>query len=99
MPSQPVSLSVGRAAIRGVLLTLGCGRTNPSPVGPERASIDIAGSPIELILSVQPEHAHDFNRFALAAATTLRRFGEWFGPLPYQQLTIVDPAWHSPGVT
>ena len=26
---------------------------------------------------------------------TLRYYGEWFGPYPYRQITIVDPAWQS----
>ncbi len=61
----------------------------------EQASINVAGLPIELVIRIQPEHARDLDRFALAAVITLRTFGDWLGPLPYHTLTIVDPAWQS----
>jgi hypothetical protein len=61
----------------------------------ERASVNIAGSPIELTVRVQPEHAQNLERYARAATTTLRTYGDWLGPLPYHTLAIVDPAWRA----
>ncbi|MEP7309744.1 MAG: hypothetical protein ABJA98_29905 [Acidobacteriota bacterium] len=55
----------------------------------------VPGSAIELVVSLQPEHARDIDRFTRAAATILEAFGDWIGPLPYDRLTIVDPGWRS----
>jgi hypothetical protein len=50
---------------------------------------------VEMRLLLQPEHAGQEDRHFDAAAATLRYFGEWFGPYPYDYLTIVDPAFQS----
>ena len=50
---------------------------------------------VEMRLLLQPEHAGQEDRHFDAAAATLRHFGEWFGPYPYDHLTIVDPAYQS----
>jgi aminopeptidase N len=51
--------------------------------------------PVEMRLLYQPEHAGQEERHFGATRTALRRFGEWFGAYPYEQITIVDPAWQS----
>ena len=51
--------------------------------------------PVNMRLLLQPEHEHLAERHFAAAAATLRYYGEWFGPYPYQSLTIVDPAYQS----
>ena len=51
--------------------------------------------PVNMRLLLQPEHAHLADRHFAAAAATLRYYGEWFGPYPYPQLTIVDPPYQS----
>ena len=51
--------------------------------------------PVNMRLLLQPEHRHLADRHFAAAAATLRYYGEWFGPYPYPQLTIVDTAWQS----
>jgi hypothetical protein len=51
--------------------------------------------PVELRLLLQPEHAGQEDRHFAAARAALRYYGEWFGPYPYDHLTIVDPAWQS----
>ena len=51
--------------------------------------------PVEIRLMLQPEHGQQADRFFEEARATLRYFGRWFGPYPYRQLTIVDPAWQS----
>jgi aminopeptidase N len=50
---------------------------------------------VEMRLLLQPEHRGQEDRLFDAAAATLRLFGEWFGPYPYDHLTIVDPAYQS----
>ncbi|HEX6214530.1 MAG TPA: M1 family metallopeptidase, partial [Vicinamibacterales bacterium] len=50
---------------------------------------------VNMRLLLQPEHEHLADRHFAAAAATLRYYGEWFGPYPYAQLTIVDPPFQS----
>jgi hypothetical protein len=51
--------------------------------------------PVQMRLLMQPEHQGQEDRYFAATEATLKRFGEWFGPYPYGQLTIVDPAYQS----
>jgi peptidase M1-like protein len=51
--------------------------------------------PVEMRLLLQPEHAGQAERHFSATRTTLRHYGEWFGPYPYGHITIVDPAYQS----
>ena len=51
--------------------------------------------PVDMRLMLQPEHIPQAARHFEAARSTLRYFGEWFGPYPYGHLTIVDPAWRT----
>jgi hypothetical protein len=51
--------------------------------------------PVNLRLLLQPEHDGQETRHFDAARATLKYYGEWFGPYPYANLTIVDPAWQS----
>jgi hypothetical protein len=51
--------------------------------------------PVEMRLLLQPEHAHLAARHFAGAAAALRYYGEWFGPYPYPNLTIVDPVFQS----
>jgi hypothetical protein len=51
--------------------------------------------PVTMRLLVQPEHEHLADRHFAAAAATLRYYGEWFGPYPYPQLTMIDPPFGS----
>jgi hypothetical protein len=50
---------------------------------------------VEMRLLLQPEHAGQEARHFDATAAALRYYGEWFGPYPYDHLTIVDPAYQS----
>jgi len=50
---------------------------------------------VEMRLLLQPEHARQAQRHFAATAAALRYYGEWFGPYPYDHLTIVDPAFQS----
>ena len=50
---------------------------------------------VEMRLLLQPEHAGQAERHFDATRTTLKYYGEWFGPYPYGHITIVDPAYQS----
>ena len=57
---------------------------------------DVEGlPPVDLRLLYQPEHEHQVARHFAATKHTLELYGRWYGPYPYRQLTIVDPAWES----
>jgi len=51
--------------------------------------------PVDMRLLLQPEHANQAERHFDATRTTLKYYGEWFGPYPYRHITIVDPAYQS----
>jgi hypothetical protein len=51
--------------------------------------------PVEMRLLLQPEHTAQEARHFDATRAALRWYGEWYGPYPYDHLTIVDPAWQS----
>ncbi len=50
---------------------------------------------VDIRLLLQPEHAGQADRHIAATQATLKFFGEWFGAYPYDDLTVVDPAWQS----
>jgi aminopeptidase N len=50
---------------------------------------------VQMRLLLRPEHAGQEARHFDAAAATLKYYGEWFGPYPYGNVTIVDPAFQS----
>jgi hypothetical protein len=51
--------------------------------------------PVSMRLLLQPEHEGQAERHFDAVRATLRSYGEWYGPYPYDHITIVDPAWQS----
>jgi hypothetical protein len=51
--------------------------------------------PVQMRLLIQPEHLRQADRYFAATRAALRYYGEWFGPYPYPQVTVVDPAWQS----
>jgi len=51
--------------------------------------------PVEMRLLLQPEHVAQAQRHFDATRTTLKYYGEWYGPYPYGHITIVDPAYQS----
>ena len=57
---------------------------------------EVVGLPVvQMRLLLRPEHAGQAERHFAATAATLQAYGQWFGPYPYAQITIVDPAWQS----
>jgi len=51
--------------------------------------------PVEIRLLMQPEHAGQEDRHFAATAAALRYYGEWYGPYPYDHVTVIDPAYQS----
>jgi hypothetical protein len=51
--------------------------------------------PVSMRLLLQPEHADQGGRHFDATRTTLKYYGQWYGPYPYGHITIVDPAYAS----
>ena len=51
--------------------------------------------PVDIRLLLQPEHASQADRHFEAMRAALRYYGEWFGPYPYDHVTVIDPAWQS----
>ena len=51
--------------------------------------------PVSIRLLMQPEHAGQADRHFAATIAALRYYGEWYGPYPYEQLTVIDPAYQS----
>jgi len=60
----------------------------------ERVEAD-GGTPVDVHLLVQPEHARSERRFLRAAAATIAMHCRWLGPQPHAALTIVDPVWRA----
>jgi Peptidase family M1 domain len=50
---------------------------------------------VSMRLLLQPEHIAQAERHFQATRATLKYYGDWFGPYPYGQITIIDPAWQS----
>ena len=46
---------------------------------------------VEMRLLLQPEHVKQADRHFRATRAALKYYGTWFGPYPYEQITIVDP--------
>jgi hypothetical protein len=47
---------------------------------------------VEILLLLQPAHLPQQERHIKAAKAALKWYGLWYGPYPYDTLTIVDPA-------
>lgn len=69
--------------------------TSPDFVEARQTFMHPALPRVEMRLLLRPEHAGQEPRHFGAAAAALRYGGEWFGPYPYDHLTIVDPAFQS----
>jgi hypothetical protein len=51
--------------------------------------------PVAMRLLLQPEHGGQAERHFNATRAALRYYGTWYGPYPYPNITIIDPAWQS----
>ncbi|MBZ5655711.1 MAG: M1 family metallopeptidase [Acidobacteriia bacterium] len=48
--------------------------------------------PVKIRLLLQPGHVDQAGRHLRIMQETLKRFDQWYGPYPYKQITVVDPA-------
>jgi aminopeptidase N len=69
--------------------------TSPDYLESERMFEHPSLPPVRMRLLLQPEHAGQESRHFDATAAALRYYGEFFGPYPYDYITIVDPAYQS----
>jgi hypothetical protein len=53
------------------------------------------GPPIELRFFLRSTIPEQSQRVVAATTSTLRTYGEWFGPFPFPQLVVVDAPWNS----
>jgi hypothetical protein len=51
--------------------------------------------PVDMRLLMQPEHRGQEDRHFAATSAALKYYGEWFGPYPYDHVTVIDPAYQS----
>lgn len=51
----------------------------------------IALKPVSVRLLLQPDHGRATDRYIRSAKEALSFYGLWYGPYPYETLTIVDP--------
>jgi len=47
---------------------------------------------VHIRLLMQPAHTRSAGRYMSALKGTLERFDQWYGPYPYDRITVVDPA-------
>jgi len=50
---------------------------------------------VEMRLLLMPDHADKKDRYFEAASASLKYYGTWWGPYPYDHITIVEPAYGS----
>lgn len=53
---------------------------------------EVAPQPTEMLLFLQPEHAEYRERYFAALEKALYYFQLWYGPYPYETISLVDPA-------
>jgi Peptidase family M1 domain len=50
---------------------------------------------VDIRLLMQAEHAGQEDRHFAATAAALKYYGQWYGPYPYDHITVIDPAFQS----
>jgi hypothetical protein len=50
---------------------------------------------VKMILLINPEHANQTERHFKALRLALKYYGLWYGPYPYETVTMVDPPFRS----
>lgn len=56
---------------------------------------DIKLPKVKMIFLVEPEHKSQINRHFKALRAALKYYGLWYGPYPYQTVTMVDPPFRT----
>jgi|GEM_PF-38275 len=54
---------------------------------------DVQLPDLKMILFLRPEHRHQLDRHLRALKQAIKYYGLWFGPYPYEQITLVDPPY------
>lgn len=55
--------------------------------------IDLSLRSVDIRLLIHPERKDQIARHVKATSAALFFYGLWYGEYPYQQITVVDPAW------
>ncbi|MCP2604939.1 M1 family metallopeptidase [Candidatus Aminicenantes bacterium AH-873-B07] len=50
---------------------------------------------VKMILLINPEHKNQIERHFKALRTAIKYYGLWYGPYPYETITMVDPPFRS----
>ena len=50
---------------------------------------------VKMILLIKPEHRNQIERHFKALRTAIKYYGLWFGPYPYETVTMVDPPFRT----
>ncbi len=50
---------------------------------------------VAIRLLMQPDHLDQADRHLHATKAALEHYGRWYGPYPYEQVTVIDPAYRS----
>lgn len=58
-----------------------------------RTRDELRTRPVDVKLMIQPERAAQAERHIHATGAALFFYGLWYGEYPYEQVTVVDPAW------
>lgn len=58
-----------------------------------RAREEVIPRDVAVTVLLQPEHASQAERHFDATCTSLFFYGLWYGPYPYEHVTVVDPAY------
>jgi hypothetical protein len=56
---------------------------------------DIKLPKVKMILLIEPEHKGQIDRHFKALRAALKYYGLWYGPYPYQTVTMVDPPFRT----
>jgi hypothetical protein len=48
---------------------------------------------VKMIILLRPEHRSQLERHVRALKAAIKYYGLWFGPYPYEQITLVDPPY------
>ncbi len=48
---------------------------------------------VKMIILLRPEHVSQLERHLQALKQAIKYYGLWFGPYPYEQITLVDPPY------
>jgi hypothetical protein len=81
----------GRAIAIAVILSVGASARGATPLAEQRVTLMLDGlPPVTLRLLLPSELIGRAPRYVDAAELALQRFGDWYGPYPDAQLTLVD---------